>query len=285
MKTIAISGINGFLGKNLESFFSKLNYKILGISRDILDDKNRLENIINSSNIVINLAGANIVKRWTKTYKEELYFSRINTTSKIVQAINSATNKPKLFISSSAIGIYDNSSTCDENSKFSNDFLSKLCQDWEKEALKVKNEDTKVAIFRLSVVLGKNGGALGKMLKPFKLGLGGTIGDGEQAFSFIHIEDLLNAYKFIIDNNYDGVFNLSSPRPTTNKELTKVLGKTLKRPTIFPLPKVILKLIFGEGARVLVDSQTVLPQKLLDLKFDFKFENIEDTIENLCNER
>ncbi|MCT7580858.1 TIGR01777 family oxidoreductase [Aliarcobacter butzleri] len=283
MKTIAISGANGFVGTSLTNFFSSFRYKIVPLSRDILNNKSKLEEVLNSTDIVINLAGANIINRWSESYKKLLYSSRIDTTSKIVNAISSISNKPKLLISTSAVGIYDNKSIYDENGSFSNDFLSNLCQDWEKEALKAKSEATKVAIFRFGIILGKDGGALQKMITPFKFGLGGTIGSGKQAFSFIHISDLLNAYKFVIENDYDGVFNLTAPTPTTNKGLTLALGKTLKRPTILPVPEFVLKLIFSEGARVLTDGQSAIPKKLLDLGFEFKFKTIEETIENLCS--
>lgn len=282
MKTIAICGSTGYVGSSLNNFFSKLNYKIVSISRNILNDQEKLEEIIESSDIVINLAGANIINRWSESYKKLLYTSRIDTTSKIVNTINKVEKKPKLFISTSAVGIYDNKATYDENGSFSNDFLSKLCQDWEKEALKAKCESTKVSIFRFAIVMGKNGGALQKMITPFKMGVGGVIGSGTQAFSFIHIDDLLNAYKFVIENEYEEIFNLSAPVPTTNKGLTKALGNTLRRPTIFPVPEFILNLIFSEGAKVLTDGQSVVPKKLLDLGFEFKYKTIEDTIENLC---
>ncbi|MDN5098027.1 TIGR01777 family oxidoreductase [Aliarcobacter butzleri] len=283
MKTIAISGANGFVGTSLTNFFSSFGYKIVPLSRDILNNKSKLEEVLNSADIVINLAGANIINRWSESYKKLLYSSRIDTTSKIVNAISNISNKPKLLISTSAVGIYDNKSIYDENGSFSNDFLSNLCQDWEKEALKAKSEATKVTIFRFGIILGKDGGALQKMITPFKFGLGGTIGSGKQAFSFIHISDLLNAYKFVIENDYDGVFNLTAPTPTTNKGLTLALGKTLKRPTILPVPEFILKLIFSEGARVLTDGQSAIPKKLLNLGFEFKFKTIEETIENLCS--
>lgn len=283
MKTIAISGANGFVGTSLTNFFSSFGYKIVPLSRDILNNKSKLEEVLNSTDIVINLAGANIINRWSESYKKLLYSSRIDTTSKIVNAISSISNKPKLLISTSAVGIYDNKSIYHENGSFSNDFLSNLCQDWEKEALKAKSEATKVTIFRFGIILGKDGGALQKMITPFKFGLGGTIGSGKQAFSFIHINDLLNAYKFVIENDYDGVFNLTAPTPTTNKGLTLALGKTLKRPTILPVPEFVLKLIFSEGARVLTDGQSAIPKKLLDLGFEFKFKTIEETIENLCS--
>ena len=282
MKTIAICGSTGFVGTSLNKYFSNLNYKIVSISREILNNQEKLEEVIGSSDIIINLAGANIINRWSESYKKLLYTSRIDTTSKIVNTINKIEKKPKLLISTSAVGIYDNKATYDETGSFSNDFLSNLCQDWEKEALKAKSESTKVSIFRFGIVMGKNGGALQKMITPFKLGVGGVIGSGNQAFSFVHIDDLLNAYKFVIENEHEEIFNLCAPVPTTNKGLTKALGKTLKRPTIFPVPEFVLNLIFSEGAKVLTDGQSVVPQKLLDLGFEFKFKNIEDTIEDLC---
>lgn len=282
MKTIAITGASGFVGTSLTKYFSNLGYRIIPISREILNNKEKLEEILNSSQIIINLAGANIINRWSESYKKLLYSSRIDTTSKIVNAIKNIANKPNMLISTSAVGIYDNVSTYDETGNYSNDFLSKLCQDWENEALKAKNETTKVSIFRFGIVMGKDGGALQKMITPFKLGVGGVIGSGNQAFSYIHIQDLLNAYKFVIENEYQEVFNLTAPIPTTNRGLTLALGKTLKRPTILPVPEFVLNLIFSEGAKVLTDGQSVVPKKLLNLGFKFKFETIESTIEDLC---
>ena len=282
MKTIAISGASGFVGSCLIKFFTSLNYKVTPIKRETLDNKTKLEELLNSSDIVINLSGANIINRWSESYKKLLYSSRIETTQKIVSAIKNIQNPPKIMISTSAVGIYDNKKTYDEKGNFSNDFLSSLCQDWEKEALKAKSDNTKVSIFRFGIVLGRDGGALQKMITPFKLGLGGVIGSGNQAFSFIHIDDLLQAYKFVIENSYEDTFNLTTPVPTTNRGLTLALGKTLKRPTILPVPEFVLNLIFSEGAKVLTDGQSVVPKKLLDLGFEFKYKTIEETIENLC---
>ena len=281
MKTIAITGASGFVGTSLTKYFSNLGYKIIAISRDILNNQEKLKDTLNQTDIVINLAGANIINRWSDSYKKLLYSSRIDTTSKIVNAINSIENKPKLLISTSAVGIYDNKSTHNENGTFSNDFLSNLCQDWEKEALKANNETTKVAIFRFGIVLGRDGGAFAKMITPFKLGLGGIIGSGNQAFSYIHISDLLRAYQFVIENKFSGVFNLTAPKPTTNLLFTRALGKALIRPTIFPVPEFILKLIFSEGAKVLTDGQDVTPEKLLSLGFKFEYKNIEETLQAL----
>lgn len=282
MKTIAITGASGFVGTNLNKFFSSLGYKILPISREILNDQNKLEELINSSNIIINLAGANIINRWSESYKKLLYSSRIDTTSKIVNAIKNSTNKPDLLISTSAVGIYDNKQTYNEDGNKNTDFLANLCKDWENEANKAKEFGVKVSIFRFGIVLGKHGGALQKMITPFKMGVGGVIGSGKQAFSFIHIYDLLNAFRFVIDDLHEDIFNLTAPVPTTNKGLTLALGKTLKRPTILPVPEFVLNIIFSEGAKVLTDGQSVIPQKLEDLGFEFKFKTIEETIEDLC---
>ncbi len=281
---IAISGANGFVGRSLIGFLKDFNYEFIMINRgDFNLNIDEFSQKLNGVDVIVNLAGAPIIKRWSEKYKKELYSSRIETTKKISQAIKKMDLKPKLFISTSAVGIYDNKRVHSEDDfEYSNDFLSKLCQDWEAQALKSK-EDTniKVAIFRLGVVLDKNDGALSKMLPPFKLGIGGTIGDGMQGFSFIHLKDLLRAFKFVIENNLDGVFNLSTPEPTTNKGLTKTLGKALNRPTFLPLPAFILNLIYGEGAKVLTDGQQMIPKRLMQEGFEFEFKNITQTIENI----
>ncbi|MFK2823484.1 TIGR01777 family oxidoreductase [Malaciobacter sp. WC5094] len=282
MKTIAITGSSGFVGTNLKKYFTNLGYEVLPIARGDLSNQQRLEEIINQSDIVINLAGANIINRWSESYKKLLYSSRIDTTQAIVKAIKKVQNKPIQLISTSAVGIYDNKQTYDENGVHTSDFLGKLAEDWEEEALKARSESTKVSIFRFGIVLGKDGGALEKMITPFKLGLGGVIGTGKQAFSFIHIEDLLNAYKFVIENNHEDIFNLTAPNPTTNKGLTLALGKTLKRPTILPVPEFVLNIIFSEGAKVLTDGQSAIPKNLMDLGFEFKYKTIDETIKDLC---
>lgn len=271
MKKVVISGASGFVGMRLQSYFSSLGFEVIPIMREELQDVNILCQIIDGASFVVNLSGANIVSRWSESYKKILYSSRINTTKNLVLAMKQAKNKPKLFISTSAVGIYSN-----------NDFLVSLVQDWESEALKANSFGVRTTILRFGIVLGKDGGALQKMLLPFKLGLGGTIGSGKQPFSFIHIEDLLSTYKFILEHEHlDGVFNLTAPHPTTNYGLTKALGKALKRPTILPVPEFVLRLIFGEGAQVLTEGQSVVPKKLLDNGFKFKYKTIEDAIESL----
>lgn len=278
MKTIAITGASGFVGQNLIKFFTSKNHKVISIKREYLKDDKKLLEIVSSSDIIINLAGANIINRWTESYKELVYSSRINTTKALVKAINQSDTKPQLLISTSAIGVYDNKNTYDETAPINDDFLGNLGKDWEAEA---KKAQIPVSIFRFGIVLGKNGGALDKMLLPFKLGVGGVIGSGNQAFSFIHMEDLLKAYEYVIEKNLDGIFNLVSPTPTTNKGLTKALGKYLHRPTVLPVPEFMLKLIFSEGAKILTDGQSVVPQNLLNSGFKFKYNNIDEAIEEL----
>jgi uncharacterized protein (TIGR01777 family) len=282
MKTLAITGSSGFVGTNLQKLFEKKGFNVIGIKRDELNNKEKLLSIIEASDIIVNLAGANIISRWTKPYKRILFNSRIDTTKALIDAMKTAKNKPKLFISTSAVGIYKNSTSYDEEYyEYKDDFLGKLCKNWETEALKANELNIRTAIFRFGIVLG-NGGALAQMLTPFKFGLGGIIGHGMQDFSFIHIEDLLNAYDFIYENeDLEGVFNLTAPEPTTNYGLTKALGKSLNRPTILPIPEFVLNLIFSEGAKVLTEGQCVKPKRLLDSGFKFKFNNINSTIDNL----
>jgi len=286
MKTIAITGSSGFVGTNIKSFFSKKNFELISINRKDLLDNSKLESIIEKADVLINLAGANIINRWTDSYKKELYDSRINTTKSLINAMAKVKNKPELFISTSAVGIYNNKACYDETSnEYSNDFLSSLCIDWEKEALKAKDLEIRTAIFRFGIVLG-DGGALEKMKLPFKLGVGGTIGSGKQHFSFIHIDDLIGAYDFLINNqNVEGIFNLTTNSPTTNKGLTKALGTILNRPTIFPVPEFVLNLIFSEGAKVLTDGQCAKPKRLLESGFKFKHTTIEQVIVDLLGKK
>ncbi len=285
MKTIAITGASGFVGTNLSEVFKQNGYEVRAIKRDELKDIEKLSSILEGAEAVINLAGANIIARWSQEYKKLLYSSRIDTTKALIEAMKKCEVKPNTLISTSAVGIYSNKKEYnEENIEYADDFLGGVCKDWEKTALEAKEFGVRVAIFRFGIVMGK-GGALSKMLTPFKLGIGGTIGDGSQAFSFIHIDDLVNAYMFALQNeNISGEYNLTAPVPTTNKGLTKALGATLHRPTFLPVPQFALQLIFSEGAKVLTDGQSVVPKRLLDAGFNFKYKTIEETIENLLGD-
>lgn len=283
---IAISGASGFVGQNLIKFFEGFKYEIITINRDDFElSVDEFADKLNGVEVILNLAGSPIIKRWSESYKKIIYSSRIDTTKRIVYVIQNMKIKPKLLISTSAVGIYDNKKIhTEEDFEYANDFLSKVCQDWEAEALIAKDE-LRVAIFRFGIVLGKDGGALSKMLPSFKLGIAGTIGDGSQGFSFIHIRDLERAFKFVMENSeLSGVFNLSAPEPTTNRGLTKTLGKALHRPTILPLPSFILHLVYGEGGKVLTDGQQMIPKKLLESGFKFEFKNIDEVINDIISQ-
>jgi len=265
---IAIAGASGFVGKALQKSFDDIVILNRDDTSDILGQK------LKDIDVVINLAGAPIVKRWNEGYKEILLSSRVETTRKLVQAINQS--DVSYFISTSAIGIYPNDKRCDEScTEYADDFLATLCKEWEKEALQCSKP---TAILRLGVVLGKEGGALSKMLLPFKLGLGGNIGDGKMMTSWIASKDLIAIYHFLIDNHAEGIFNAVSPHSIDNATFTKALGNVLHRPTFLPLPIQILKLIYGEASCILTDSKEVYPQKLLDIGFKFSYPSIDDAL-------
>lgn len=281
---IAMSGATGFVGKHLTRAFEERGWKVIPLRReDFRSSDGDFLKKVEGAEVVINLAGETIAAKWTEEYKKVLYDSRIGTARKILGALAGLHKKPEVFISTSAVGVYDTKGVhTEEDKNYADDFLGKLALNWEKTALSVKAVGVRTVIFRFGVVLGRDGGALRKMLMPFKLGLGGTIGDGKQPFSWVHIEDLVSAYFTVIENkSYEGIYNLTAPRPTTNKGLTKALGKALHRPTIMRVPVFALRLQFGEGAKVMTGGQSVLPKRLLDSGFVFKFAEIDKALENL----
>lgn len=275
---VAISGASGFVGGFLCDFFQKNGWEVLRIN--VADFGGDLSQKIDGTDIVINLAGAPIIGRWSKEYKKILESSRIDTTSKLVQTICTMQNKPKNFFSASAVGYYEEGENDEYRYKRANDFLGDLCERWENEAQKVKSCGVKCVNMRFGIVIGKNGGALAQMLPIFKAGLGGKIGSGKQGFSWIHLSDLAKAILFIYEKEIDGVFNFTAPYPTTNEGLTKALGHALSRPTIFPVPEFALKLLYSEGAKVLTSGQKVYPKKLLEAGFIFEYNKIDDAIKN-----
>lgn len=267
---IALSGASGFVANAIKQKFP--NHIAIGRNDTVEQIKEKLKDV----QVVINLAGAPIIKRWSESYKKVLYASRIETTKKIVQAINES--DVEYFISTSAVGIYPDGKRCDESCEAGDDFLGHLALDWEATAFTCKKP---TAVLRFAIVLGKDGGALKQMLLPFQLGLGGIIGDGKMMTSWVDLEDLVRMYEFLIDKRLSGVFNASAPNPVTNYEYTKTLGKVLHRPTIFPLPEFVLKLIFGEAASILIGSKEVYPKALLDAGFEFKYPTIQTSLEHI----
>jgi len=282
-KIIAMTGATGFVGSHLRSVLKSAGWQIIALGRaEFQRDEKDLARQLAGARVIINLAGAPVIHRWTRRYKMKLYESRVELTKKLVTAISLMPQKPETLISASAIGFYDSTgSHTEEKYTQADTFLGKLSAEWEDAALAAENCGVRTVIFRLGVVLGKDGGALQKMLPPFKLGLGGTIGNGRQAFSWIHIEDLLHAHQVAIkDLTYRGIYNLTAPEPTTNKEFTRKLGRQLSKPTVLPVPAFVLSLIFGEGAQVLTSGQKVYPQRLLASGFTFQFGRLNDALQD-----
>ncbi|MCO4845101.1 MAG: TIGR01777 family oxidoreductase [Sulfurovum sp.] len=270
---IALTGASGFVGKDIQKTFPHT----INIQRD--DSEEIILEKLKDVDVVINLAGAPIIKRWSDPYKKILRDSRIKTTDRLVKAINQSSVKQ--FISTSAIGIYPDNIKCDESCEnLSDDFLGQLSQDWEDEAHLCTKP---TVIIRFGVILGENGGALAQMLTPFKLGLGGIIGNGKMMTSWIHMEDLMGIYGLIIDKKLTGIFNATSPNPVTNYTFTKSLGKALYRPTILPIPEFVLRIMYGEASSVLTGSKEVYPKRILDEGYVFKYTQIEKALSQIVN--
>jgi uncharacterized protein (TIGR01777 family) len=280
---IAMSGATGFVGGHLTKAFSEKGWKVIPLGRGDFREEEILLSKIGDADVVVNLAGASIAERWTEEYKKILYSSRIETTKKIVEAMRKGKKRPGLFISTSAVGIYDSRGTHTEASaRYADNFLGKLAFDWEQAALGAKDAGIRTVIFRFGLVLGPDGGVIQKMLLPFKMGLGGTIGDGRQAFSWVHVEDLVRAYFAVIENkDFEGIYNLTAPNPTTNKGLTRVLAHALHKPAVMRIPFFVMKLQLGEGANALMEGESVFPERLLESGFAFRFTEIEEAIEDL----
>ncbi len=281
VKLIAMSGASGFVGSNMCREFKKNGWEIIALGRkEFALPTEELAKRLQGVDVIVNLAGAPVISRWSEEYKKVLYESRVTLTRKLVSACKLLAKPPQLFLSTSAIGCYSATGThTEDDNTLADDFLGHLTRDWEQEAFRAKEFGCRTAIFRFGVVLGQGGGALAKMLLPFKLGIGGTIGNGRQPFSWIHIKDLTRAFEAAItDSTYEGIYNMTAPHPTTNLGLTKTLGRALSRPTIFPVPEFVLRLLYGEGAQVLTSGQTVIPQRLLDNGFQFDFPSIEEAV-------
>lgn len=270
---VALTGASGFVGTALQNHFKDTIY----IDRN--DEVDMILQKLQGVDIVINLAGAPIIKRWSDPYKKVLLESRIHTTETLVKAINRSNITH--FISTSAIGIYPDDKVCNEScTEIADDFLGSLASKWESEALLCEKPTT---ILRFGVILGKDGGALAQMLTPFKLGVGGIIGNGKMMTSWIHMDDLMGIYHYIIEKKLTGIFNTTSPNPVSNYTFTKALGKVLKRPTLLPIPVFALGIMYGEAASVLTGSKEVYPSKLLEAGYTFEYEHIEEALESIVS--
>ena len=278
-----ICGKSGLVGSKLENMFNSQHNDVTGLKVRQDTDIETLSKELENSDILINLSGTTILAPWNDSYKKSLYSSRIDTTNKLVEAMDLCKEKPKLFLSASAVGIYDSIHAHDDESEdYADDFLSTLCKDWESEAKKAEALGVRSVQMRFGVIFAKEGGAMKKILPPFKMGVGGKLGGGEQMVSWIHVDDLLRAVEFIIKTpDINGSVNFSAPYPLSNYEQTEILGRVLHRPTFFTVPSFMVKLIFGEGATVVLDSKEVIPTKLVKHGFVFNYEKFEDALKDI----
>lgn len=315
---ILISGGSGFLGRAFSDEIMaryrerKKALQVTWLTRDsnqahpddiAMMTYDELTKTDKSFDVIINLAGAGIAdSRWSDSRKEQLMASRIRPTEALLAFIARSRSKPKLLISGSAIGWYgtQGDKPLTESSGFETDFAHKLCDDWEQLALKATEHGVPVAIVRTGVVIHPDGGMLAKLLTPFKMGVGGQLGDGKQIMSWISRADWVGAVIFIIEQHladYDNsqttndnslktindtpamVYNLTAPNPVTNHTFTKTVGTWLHRPTLFTLPEFLLKLIFGEMSTLLIDGQKVLPQALLAAGYEFRYPTLMQALE------
>jgi uncharacterized protein (TIGR01777 family) len=243
------------------------------------------EEAVDGADGIINLAGEPIAaKRWSDAQKEKLLSSRIDSTRALVQAIAKAKVKPKFLLSASAVGYYGphGDEAVTEQTAPGADFLSRLCVDWEAEALKAEAHGVRVAVVRTGIVLDRGKGALKKMVPPFKMFLGGPLGSGNQWMPWIHIEDEIGLLLFLMESeNARGAFNATAPHPVTMDEFAKSLGDALNRPSWVSVPPSALALMLGEMADVLVTGQRALPEAALKLGYDFKYPTIGEALKSL----
>ncbi len=300
---LLLLGCTGFIGKELVPTLLNENHEIYIISRkpiaklkldiefnkfkfiqiDLSKEQNwnnqNLLNILRESDGIINLMGEPIAeKKWTSAQKKEIENSRINTTKFMMKTLRNFKIKPKVIINGSAIGYYGTSLSDEftENSNGGKDFLANLCKKWEAVATE-KPFFSRLVIFRIGIVLEADGGALGKMIPVFKIGLGGPIGDGMQWMSWIHRSDLCALItKALVEQKYSGVFNAVAPKPVLMKDFSQTLGKCLNRPNLLPVPGTVLKILLGDGAKVVLEGQKVISTKLKN--FNFKYPLLEKAI-------
>ncbi len=243
---------------------------------------------ISGFDAVIHLAGESIVGRWTDAKKRNIRDSRVRGTKNLAQALARAKQKPQVFISASAIGYYGDrgDELLSEQSTAGRGFLSEVCEEWEASAKPAIDAGIRTVLMRTGIVLSAQGGALGKMLTPFKLGAGGRIGSGRQWMSWIDIQDMVGAIHFMLQNvNSIGPVNMVAPNPVTNAEFTKTLAAVLSRPAIFPVPAFAVKLAFGEmGETALLGSQRVEPRVLMTCGYPFQFSELQASLEHILGQ-
>lgn len=301
---VAITGATGFVGSRLVERLQEQGHQPLILTRNrgaalrafpnleivtyTPTESGSWQEAIAGCDAVVNLAGEPIAEtRWTAKEKQEILDSRKLGTRKIVEAIAQANPKPTVLVNASAIGYYGTSETAtfDETSPAGNDFLAEVCQAWESEAQKVKDAGVRLVILRLGIVLG-NGGALAKMIPPFQLFAGGPIGTGQQWFSWIHRDDLVNLIlEALTRQDIEGVLNATAPNPVRMSELCQILGQTLNRPSWLPVPSFALEVLLGEGAQVVLQGQQVLPKRTTTYGFEYQYPTVKQSLEEILSKK
>lgn len=300
---ILIAGGTGLIGKALYTELTADGHDVTILSRN--PDKARTSmpaetkfaqwdgktavgwgDLVDGSDAIINLAGAGIAdRRWSAARKAVVYQSRMDVGNAIVEAVTAATVKPAVVIQASAVGYYgaDNGDTeLTEASGPGSDFLAQVCFDWESSTAALDSMGIRRPILRTGIVLSNKGGAWPKIKLPFMLFAGGPLGSGKQWYPWIHMTDEVRAIKFILENpEANGSFNLSAPTPVTNKELAKITGSVMGRPSFFPAPGFALKIALGEMATIVLDGQRVVPHKLEEMGFTFKYPDAESAVREL----
>ncbi|MGD9135286.1 MAG: TIGR01777 family oxidoreductase [Desulfobacterales bacterium] len=297
---ILITGGTGFIGSNLSEYFLSRGHMVSAVGRSadpgrvrhkrfryIKADTTRpgsWQKNVETAEAAINLTGATIFKRWTSDYKKLIYDSRILTTRHIAEALPEGKNVT--LCSASGVGYYGDrgDDILDEEENIGQDFLAQVSMDWEKAAWQAATKGNRVAVMRFGVVLGKNGGALAKMIPAFKMFVGGTVGSGNQWFPWIHLEDLMAAISFILEHqNVSGPLNFCAPNPVRNRELTKALGEILGRPTFMPAPAFMVRMVMGEFGGVFLGSQRAIPDRLMKNGFSFRYPDIRSAIQEVVD--
>ena len=295
--TILITGASGLIGNALQESFEQNGYEMLLATRSEPkkpsqiqwsadtgfrdEDLGRLEGL----DVLIHLAGEGIAGlRWTDEKKKAIRDSRVFGTRSIIETFDKLKIKPKTFISGSAIGFYGDRGEQEmtEASPAGKTFLAEVCKEWEAESRRAEDLGIRTVLLRTGIVLSKDGGALATMLTPFKLGVGGVIGDGKQWMSWISLDDVVGIVNYALEHEIvRGAVNVVAPNPATNEEFTKTLGSVLYRPTFIPLPEFAVHMVFGEmGDALLIDSTRVIPKRLTDAGYEFKFTDLKQALQH-----
>ncbi|XP_047323257.1 epimerase family protein SDR39U1 homolog, chloroplastic [Impatiens glandulifera] len=302
--TVSITGATGFIGKRLVQRLQADNHNVNVLTRSrskaqsifpvkdfpqiIIAEEANWKDCIQGSNAVVNLAGTPISTRWSPEIKKDIKDSRTRVTSKVVDIMNNLQDdvRPSVLVSATAVGYYGASETkvFDEKSPSGNDYLAEVCREWEASALRV-NKDVRLALIRIGVVLGKDGGALAKMIPLFVMFAGGPLGSGRQWFSWIHLDDIVDLiYEALSNPSYKGVINGTSPNPVRLGEMCEQLGTALGRPSWLPVPEIALKTVLGEGATVVLEGQKVIPARAKELGFTFRYPRVKDALRAIISE-